>query len=165
MAKVISEAVKQSEPVSLPHGLTEADKVELVKFLNTPVHAEWHGGDPRYNRRAIVRITSNYSTYAGRNDSSFLHSAAVNGRSHQFKVGKWCALPLAIIEAIARQTDDYEVTMISKPADNKGMEDFTEVSRSQFRMLPKFEVEEFGDTVADGMKWSPLKGFSKLEAA
>lgn len=162
MAKATPEAVKSAPQVSLPPGLDENAKAELLKFLSMEVHAEWHGGDPRLNRRAIVRVTSNYPTYTGQSDNSIYHEAAPGCRPHQFPVGRWCALPLAVIEQIAWRQDDYETWDEEIPQGRQqGISNFAPVKRfGRFKMRPKFQVEVWDDPITDGdATWTPQNGF------
>ena len=162
MAKAMTEAVKPAEQVNLPPGLDEATKAEVLQFLAMPVHPEWHGGDKRLDRRAIVKITSNYQTYTSRSDNTFYHTADIGGREHQFPLGRWCALPLAIIEQIAWRKDDYETWDEEIPQPRAtGMDHFAPVKRiGKFKMRPKFEVEVWGGPIVDGdATWTPAYGF------
>lgn len=159
MAKLIPEAVKPApQAVRLPPGLDEKEQAELLAFFKKPVRPEWHGNDPRYNQRVIVRVRSNYPTYVGKDENEFLHRVGVNGEHHEFPVDRWTALPLTIVESIARRADDYHAAIEEKAVDHRAMMSggMCEVGRTSFRMRLKYSIEVWGDVPeADGLKWSP----------
>ena len=167
MAKMIPEAVKPAQQaVSLPSGLDENEKADLLAFLKKPVRPEWHGGDPRYNQRVVVRIRSNDPTYVGKDENEFLHRVGVNGEHHDFPVDRWTALPLTIVESIARRADDYHAAIEEKPVDHRAMLSggMCEVGRTTFKMRPKYSIEVFGEVQdVDGLKWTPALSWHNPE--